>query len=94
MRSVLHVQFLSFVGAGTAQSVQQLDYGLENREINSILHSIWTSSEIHPASYPLDTTGSFSRAKAAMVRTDHSPLSNAETRNAWSYSLLSLISMA
>jgi hypothetical protein len=53
--------------AGTAKSVEQLDYGLKIKEFNSILSSIWASSEIHPASYPTDTTGYFSRGTAAMV---------------------------
>jgi hypothetical protein len=46
-------------------------------------HRVQTGSGAHPASYPTGTGGSFPRSKAAEAY--HSPPSNAEVENAWSY---------
>jgi hypothetical protein len=39
-----------------------------------------------PASYPRGTVGSFTGGKVPGLKADHSPPSNAEVKNAWSYS--------
>jgi len=55
------------MGAVVAQSVQRLDYGLDDRDsipgtcndwIFSLRHRIQTGSGVHPASYPMGTGGS------------------------------------
>jgi hypothetical protein len=51
----------------------------------SLYHLIQTGSGGHPASYPLDTMGSFPGVKRPGREADHSPPSNAEIKNAWSY---------
>jgi hypothetical protein len=46
----------------------------------SLLHVAQTGSEAHPASYPMDTGGSFPRHEA-----DHSPPNSAEVKRMWVY---------
>jgi hypothetical protein len=45
----------------------------------TFLHSVETGCEAHPASYPMGTTGSFLRDRAAGA--DHADLSNADVKN-------------
>jgi hypothetical protein len=51
----------------------------------SLHHCVHNGSGVHPASYPIDTTGSFPWGKAAGPKADHSLPSSAEVKNAWSY---------
>jgi hypothetical protein len=46
-------------------SLQNIHLPRYHRTWVSLLHSVWTSSGIHPASYLLDIGGSFLRSKAA-----------------------------
>jgi hypothetical protein len=48
-----------------------------NRE-QSLIHSVQTSSEVHPAFYAMDTGGSFSEVKPAGHEAHHSPPSSTE----------------
>jgi hypothetical protein len=67
-----------------------LGYGLDNRGSRvrfpagagnfSLHHRVQNDSGAHLASYPMGTRGSFPGGKAG-----HSPRSNAEVKNAWSY---------
>jgi hypothetical protein len=50
----------------------------------SLRHRVQTGSGVHPASYPMGTRGSFPGDKAER-EADHSPPSNAEVKNMWSY---------
>jgi hypothetical protein len=58
-------------GAGIARSVYRLGYGLDGwvrfpagATDFSLLHSVLTGHEAHPASYPMGTGDSFSGSKA------------------------------
>jgi hypothetical protein len=72
-----------------------LGYGLDDRSFRvrssagagnfSLHHLVQHGSGAHPASYPMGTEGCFSGGKAAGREADHSPPSNAEVKNAWSY---------
>jgi hypothetical protein len=72
-----------------------LSYGLDDRSsrvrfpsgagIFSLHHSVQNGSGAHPASYLIGTTGSFLGSKELEREADHSPPSNAEVKNAWSY---------
>jgi hypothetical protein len=72
-----------------------LGYGLDDRGSrvlfpagagNFSLHCcVQNGSGAHPASYPMDTRGSFPESKAAESEADHSPPSSTEVKNAWSY---------
>jgi hypothetical protein len=85
-RSIIRILHLgvSKCGAGVAQSVRRLDYGLGNwvrlsagaRDF-SLLHGIQVGSGAHPASYSGVLSPDVKRAGEA----DYSPLSNAEVRN-------------
>jgi hypothetical protein len=46
----------------------------------SLYYRVQTDSGAHPASYPMGTRSSFPEGEA-----DHSPPSNAEVKNEWSY---------
>jgi hypothetical protein len=48
------------------------------------LHTVQTSSEVHPASYLICTEGSFVGSKAA-GEADHSLPSSAEVKKTWIY---------
>jgi hypothetical protein len=48
----------------------------------SLRHRVQNGSGAHPASYPMDTRGSFPVGKAAGREADHSPPSRAEVKNA------------
>jgi hypothetical protein len=52
---------------------------------NVVHHRIRTGSGAHPASYPMDTRGSFPELKWPGREGDHSPPSSAEVKNAWCY---------
>jgi hypothetical protein len=47
----------------------------------SLLHSVQTGPEAHPASYPMGTGGSFPGVKQQGREADHSPPCNAEVEN-------------
>jgi hypothetical protein len=52
----------------------------------SLHHRVQTGSGAHPASYPIGTGGDLClEVKRAECEADHSPPSNAEVENAWSY---------
>jgi hypothetical protein len=51
----------------------------------AIHHRVQTGSGAHAVSYPVGTRGSFSDVKRVGREADHSPLSNTEVKNAWSY---------
>jgi hypothetical protein len=51
----------------------------------SPLHVIQTSSEAHPASYPMGTGGSFLGVPQPGREADHSPPTSAEAKNIWIY---------
>jgi hypothetical protein len=51
----------------------------------SLPHRVQNGSGAHPASYPMGTGGSFPGVKQPGCEADHSPPSNAEVKNAWSY---------
>jgi hypothetical protein len=48
-------------------------------------HRVQNGSGTHPGSYPVGTRGSFPGVKLPGREADHSPPSNAEVKNAWSY---------
>jgi hypothetical protein len=50
-----------------------------------LCHCIQTSSGSHPSSYPVGTRGSFLGIRQLGHEADHSPLSIAKVKNAWSY---------
>jgi hypothetical protein len=51
----------------------------------SPLHVVQTDSGAHPASYLMDTGGSFPRVKWTVREADHSPPNSAEVKNTWIY---------
>jgi len=51
----------------------------------SLHHRVQTGSVAHPASYPMDTRGSFLVVKRPGSESDHSPPSRAEVKKVWSY---------
>jgi len=51
----------------------------------SLRHRVQTASGAHTASYPMDTGFSFPAIKWRGRKSDHSPPSNAEVMNEWSY---------
>jgi hypothetical protein len=76
-----------FTGAGLAQAVLCLDYGLDDRAIGAMDFSsslcVQTGSGAHPASCPMGTGIPFSGGKKARPGhdADHSPPSSAEVEN-------------
>jgi hypothetical protein len=48
-----------------------------------VLHVVQTGSGAHPASYPMDTGGSFYGVKRAGCEADHSPPTSAEAKKTW-----------
>jgi hypothetical protein len=64
-------------GGGRASPGKGWDFSLHDR--------VQTGSGAPPASYPVGTWGSFPGVKRPGRETDHSPPSNAEVKNAWSY---------
>jgi len=75
--SITHVCFIvrkNVQGAGVAQSVQRLGYGLDDRcsihgrgnyETFSLCHRFQTGSDIHPTSHPMGTGCSYPVDKSA-----------------------------
>jgi hypothetical protein len=67
-----------------------LGYGMDDRGSRvrfpteagnfSLHHRLQNVSGVHPASYPIDTAGSFPGGKAVGREADHSPLSSAEVK--------------
>jgi hypothetical protein len=51
----------------------------------SLHHRVQTGSGAHPASYRMDTSGSYPGVKRQGRKADHSSLSSAEVINAWSF---------
>jgi hypothetical protein len=51
----------------------------------SLRHCVQTGSGAHPASYQMDTGGSFQEVNRPGREADHSLPSSAEVRNVWSY---------
>jgi hypothetical protein len=51
----------------------------------SFHHRVQNGSGAYPATYPMGTRGSFPGVKQPWCEADHSPLSSAEVKNAWSY---------
>jgi hypothetical protein len=51
----------------------------------SLHHRVQNASGANPASYPMDTGGSFPEIKQPGPEADHSPPSSVEVKNAWSY---------
>jgi hypothetical protein len=51
----------------------------------SLRHCVHTSSGAHQVTYPMDTGAFNSVIKRPECGADYSPLSNAEVKNAWSY---------
>jgi hypothetical protein len=79
---------------GIAQSAQRLatDWTTEGSEFESrlgqefsLLHVFQTGSVAHPASYPMDTGGSFLGVKLPGLETYHSPPASAEVNKLWIY---------
>jgi hypothetical protein len=75
----------------TEYLAQSLSYGLDNwgsipgrDRCFSHLHLVQTGSGAHPGSYPMGTGGNSPRVKMLGREADHSPLSSAEFKNAWS----------
>jgi hypothetical protein len=72
-----------------------LGYGLDDRGSRvrfpvgdgnfSLHHHVQNGSRAHPASYPMDTRGSFPGVEWPGHEADHSPPSSAKVKNAWSY---------
>jgi hypothetical protein len=52
-------------------------------------HHIQTSSEAHPASYPMGTRGSSLGVKQPGCEADDSPPSSVKVKNVWSYTSIS-----
>jgi hypothetical protein len=79
----------------TAQSLQRLDCGLDDRGsipggrndgIFSLRHRcVQTGSGALPASYPMGSEAFIPGLKRPGCEADHSPSSSAEINNAWSY---------
>jgi hypothetical protein len=70
----------------------RLGYGLDDRGSIpgriigfSLRHRVQTGSGAHLASYLMGTRVSFPRGKGPWRRADHSPPTNTEVKNAWSY---------
>jgi hypothetical protein len=97
IRLVYHVIYFHGVkmvsGAGVAQSVWRLGYGLDDRgsipgggsdDIFSLRHCFQTGSGAHPA-YLMCTGGSFLGVRGPGRVTDRSSPSSAEVKNEWSY---------
>jgi hypothetical protein len=95
-RSSLVIFFHSFIMSSLLHSVGiALGYGLDSWGSRvrfpegagnfSLHHCVHNDSGVHPASYPMGTTGSFPGGKAARHEADHSPPSSAKVKNAWSY---------
>jgi hypothetical protein len=59
----------------------------------SLHHRVQNDSGAHPASHPLGTRGSFPGGKAGGREADHSPPSNADVKNEWSYTSTPPISL-
>jgi len=51
----------------------------------SLRHRVQTGRGTHLASYPVFISCCYSGGKAAGLEADHSPLSSAEVKSAWSY---------
>jgi hypothetical protein len=51
----------------------------------SLRHSVQTDSGTNPATYPVDTQGTFPGGEGKAVEDDHSSPTNPEVKNAWSY---------
>jgi len=62
----------------------KVDSYLVSQEIH-LCHRAQTGSGSRPASYPMDTGGTFARGKAAGCETDHSFPFSTDVRNAGSY---------
>jgi hypothetical protein len=73
--TILHLVLIIFSpGVGTAQSIQRLGYGLDDRGSRvrfpaeamnfSLHHRVQNVSRAHPVSYPMGTRGSFPGGKA------------------------------
>jgi hypothetical protein len=60
------------------------------RDLSS-LHSVHTGSGVHPATYTMDTKGTFQRNKQPGCETDHSPPSSAEVRNGGAPSIVIMV---
>jgi len=54
-------------------------------DILSVGHRVQSGSEVHPASCPMGTEGSFPGIKVAGTWSCHSPPYSPENKNAWSY---------
>jgi hypothetical protein len=69
------------------KSVQRLDYGLDDRGSIPGGSSNWIFSPPlpDPASYPMGTGVCFPGVKRPGRKSDYSPPSSAEVKNAWSY---------
>jgi hypothetical protein len=87
IQKVLQCAHIIISGAGVAQSVTSLDYRLggrvpypaEAKDFSSSL-CVQTSSEAHPASYPMDTVVFPGNKERPGSDADHSPLSGAKVR--------------
>jgi hypothetical protein len=51
----------------------------------SLRHRVRTGSETHSTSYPMSAGGSYLRVKWPRREADHTPPSNTEVNNVWSY---------
>jgi hypothetical protein len=81
----------SFFGAGIAQSLSRLGYGLGGRGVGvrfpaeardfCLLHNVQTGSGAHPASYAMDTGDSFLGGKSERREADLKHLYSAEVKN-------------
>jgi hypothetical protein len=74
-------------GGGGAKREEQtvLSHALFLREEWKVTWCVQTGSGAHPASYSLGTGGSSLELKRPRREAGHSPPSNAEIKNAWSY---------
>jgi hypothetical protein len=54
-------------------------------KIFSLLHLVQTGFEVHPASYPMGTGGTFPGIKRPGREADHSPPASAEVKKMWIY---------
>jgi len=85
-------QFFGGGGAGLAQSLYWLGYGLDDRcsilgrgRNYSLRHRVQTGSGAHPAFYPKGNRGSFRELKGLGHEGHQLPPSSVEVRNAWRY---------
>jgi hypothetical protein len=67
-----------------------LEFKSQDDQEFSLLRSIQTSSEAHPASYPMDTGGPIPWGKAAGHYADHSLPSSAKVKETWIYTSTAL----